>query len=92
MLAVYVDNFLGACIENSAGTLLDQTARATLHAIHNIFPPPSPTDPLGTKYPISEKKLLKGDARWDTIKEVLGYELDAVHRTIKLPNQKPRHF
>jgi hypothetical protein len=88
MSAVYVDDFLGACVESSDGTLLDRTARATLHGIHSIFPPPTPADPPDTKDPISEKKLLKGDARWDTIKEVLGYELDGVNRTIKLPDKK----
>lgn len=57
MSAVYVDDFLDACVENQAGTLLYQTARATLHAIHNIFPPPKPTDPPGTKDPISKRSF-----------------------------------
>jgi hypothetical protein len=88
MPAVYVDDFLVAAVENKAGTLLNQTARATLHAIHSVFPPPTAADPPGTKDPISEKKLGKGDARWATVKEILGYELDGIHRTIKLPDQK----
>jgi hypothetical protein len=88
MSTVYVDDFLGAFVENRDGTLLDLTARATLHAIHNIFPPPMPEDPPGTKDPISKKKLIKGDAQWATLKEVLGYKLDGVNRTIKLPDHK----
>jgi hypothetical protein len=65
-----------------------QTARATLHAIHSVFPPPTSTDTPGTKDPISEKKLTKGGTRWATTKEILGYELDGILHTIKLPDQK----
>jgi hypothetical protein len=88
MSAVYVDDFLLAAVQNAAQTLLQRTMRATLHAIHSIFRPPSASDPPGTKDPISEKKLLKGDARWDPIKEVLGYELNGRDRTVRLPAQK----
>jgi hypothetical protein len=88
MSAVYVDDFLVAAVEDRKGELLDRAARATLHAIHNVFPPPTADDAPGTKDPISVKKLLKGDAQWNTIKEVLGYELDGVARTIQLPQPK----
>jgi hypothetical protein len=88
MSAVYVDDHLMAAVENRAGTLLDQTARATLHAIHQVFQPPSATDMRGAKDPISEKKLLKGDGRWDTMKEILGYLLDGKARTIQLPSDR----
>ncbi len=85
MVAVYVDDFLSAAVENAEGTLLRDTARATLHAIHSVFPPPCETGDLSAKDPISEKKLEKGDARWATTKEVLGYIVDGVDRTIQLP-------
>jgi hypothetical protein len=85
MSAVYVDDFLGACVEDKKGKLLQRTARATLHAIHNVFPPPSVTGNPDAKDPISEKKMLKGDGRWDTQKEILGYLLDGIHRTVQLP-------
>jgi hypothetical protein len=88
MSAVYVDDFLLAAVESSDGLLLEKAARATLHAIHSVFPPPASTDPPGTKDPISVKKLDKGDARWDTTKEILGYELDGIHRTVRLPPAK----
>jgi hypothetical protein len=39
----------------------------------------------GAKDPISEKKLHKGDGRWDTMNEILGYMLDGIARTIQLP-------
>jgi hypothetical protein len=34
---------------------------------------------------VSEKKLRKGGARWDTTKEGLGYLLDGNARTVQLP-------
>jgi hypothetical protein len=88
MSAVYVDDFVLAAVQNKKGTLLTKTMRATLHAIHNIFPPPKASDPPGTKDPISEKKLAKGDARWDTVKEILGYKIDCLGRTVRLPDPK----
>jgi hypothetical protein len=92
MSAVYVDDFLLAAVEDGSGTLLQRTARVTLHAIHNVFPSPTATGTPDAKDPISEKKLAKGDARWDTTKEILGYLLDGVARTIRLPRIGQRRF
>jgi hypothetical protein len=85
MSAVYVDDFLLAIVEDASGTLLQRTARATLHAIHSVFPTPAAMGAPDAKDPILEKKLAKGDARWDTVKEVLGYWLDGRNRTVQLP-------
>jgi hypothetical protein len=63
MSAVYVDDFLLAAVEDESGTLLQRTARATLHAIHSVFPTPAATGTPDAKDPVSEKKLLKVDAR-----------------------------
>jgi hypothetical protein len=51
---------------------------------------PYADDPVGTKYLISEKKLKKGDAQWNTIKEVLGHELNCKNHTIQLPETKSK--
>jgi hypothetical protein len=88
MSAVNVDNFLQAAVEDRDGKLLECTGQATLHAIHNIVPAPTADNTPGTKDPISEKKLKKGDAQWDTIKEILGYELNDIDRMIQLPKEK----
>jgi hypothetical protein len=88
MSAVYVDDFLQAAVEDREGQLLEKAGRATLHAIHSIFPAPTADDAPGTKDPISEKKLKKGDAQWDPTKEILGYELNGKDRTIRLPQSK----
>jgi hypothetical protein len=85
MSAVYVDDYCLAAVEDATGTLLKRTARATLHAIHSVFPTPEATGTPDAKDPISEKKLAKGDARWNTQKEILGYRLNGIHRTIQLP-------
>jgi hypothetical protein len=45
-----------------------------MHAIHAVFPPPDVTGRHGGKDSISEKKLLKGDARFKTTEELLGFE------------------
>jgi hypothetical protein len=63
-------------------------ALATLLTIHISFLPPTTDDALGTKDLISEKKLKKGDIQWDTMKEVFGYKLNGVNRTIQLPKSK----
>jgi hypothetical protein len=49
-------------------------SRATMHAIHAIFPPPDVTGRVSSKDSISEKKLLKGDAQFKQKEELLGFE------------------
>jgi hypothetical protein len=85
---VYVDDHIMAAVEVSTGILLRRTARATLHAIHSVFTAPGEATMEGAKDPISEKKLHKGDGRWDTKKEILGYMLDGIARTIQLPKDR----
>jgi hypothetical protein len=85
MPSVYVDGFILAAVEDPSGELLQKTARATLHAIHSVFQPPSATGTLDAKDPILEKKLANRDARCDTKKEILGYWLNGVDHTIQLP-------
>jgi hypothetical protein len=45
-----------------------------MHAIHAVFPPPDVTGRTGGKDSISEKKLMKGDARFKITEELLGFE------------------
>ena len=85
---VYVDDHIMAAVEDEEGTLLRRTARATLHAIHSVFASPDAITMEGAKDPISEKKLLKGDGRWDTKKDILGYILDGIALTVQLPQDR----
>jgi hypothetical protein len=64
-IGVYVNDFILALVENEDRTLIRRVSRATLHAIHSIFPPPEISGHLGGKDPISMKKLAKGDARFE---------------------------
>jgi hypothetical protein len=84
MSAVYVDDFLLAAVQDATGKFLQRMARGTLHAIHSVFPTPKATGTIDTKDPISEKKLAKGDARWATLKEILGYWLDGIYHIVQL--------
>ena len=46
-------------------------------------------DQAGThNEPASVKKLLKGDATWDTLKVILGWLIDSINQTIQLPKHR----
>jgi hypothetical protein len=87
-IAVYVDDYILGVVENEDRTLIRRVSRATLHAIHSIFPPPDVSGHVGGKDPISRKKLEKGDARFDVEKEILGFLLNGVDRTVRLSEAK----
>jgi hypothetical protein len=55
--AVYVEDFLGAAVENSNGTLVTQTARATLQAFSRLQ---LPQILRGQKTPFPKRSLPKG--------------------------------
>ena len=82
MTSVFVDDFILAAVEDQSGTMLINTARAALHSIHGVFPPPSVSGHKGGKDSVSEKKLIKGDARWAASKEILGFLLNGKTRTV----------
>jgi hypothetical protein len=86
--AVFVDDYILAAVEDTAGELLQRTARAALHSIYGIFPPPSRSGHIGGKDPISQKKLEKDDARCAHEKEVLGFLFDGQRRTVRLSTAK----
>ena len=86
LIEVFMDDFIAAT--NSVDTdHLRHTARAMLHAIHSVFQPPDVTGhPGGDTVPI--KKILKGEGKWEHLKEVLGWMIDGVNYTIYLPKKK----
>jgi hypothetical protein len=80
---VYVDDFLGLC----QGDRRERTRvrRALLYAIDQVLAPlDSHLHPQHNE-PASVKKMLKGDACWDTTKVMLGWLIDTVNKTITLP-------
>ena len=83
---VYVDDFIGGT-NNLEATHLAHLARAILHGIHSIFPPPSITGHQGED-PISIKKLSSGEGKWSFEKEILGWTIDGKNFTIFLEKSK----
>ncbi len=86
LFEVFVDDFIAAT-NNSSATHLRNIARTMLHAIHSVFPPPEVTGHPGGDS-ISVKKILKGEGQWNTEQELLGWIIDGVHYTIRLPDEK----
>ena len=92
---VYVDDFLSGLAgdplrpERLAQQLW--VARAALHGIHAIFPPPDVIDHPGGKDSVSLKKLQRGDARFKLTEVLLGFVFSGSsgpQRTIAVPREK----
>ena len=60
--------------------------RCMLHAINTVFPPPHVTNSV-MRPAISPKKL-EEEGAWEVRKIILGWLLDGIERTIRLPPQK----
>ena len=95
LLRVFVDDFLGAVGLPPGCTMADEVlrwvTRGTMHGIHAVFPPTDVTGHTGGKDSISEKKLKKGDATWETGKTMLGLYIQGApgaDRTVGLPPEK----
>ena len=84
LIEVYMDDFIAAAQAKSPEEL-KHIGRAMLHAIHDVFPEGlhSPDD-----QPVSIKKVLKGEARWSALKEILGWIFDGETKSIRLPEDK----
>ena len=74
VMEVYVDDFC-TMVQMSNKNMLTHVSRSLLHAIHDVFPPPSVTGHSGGD-PVSEKKLLKKEGEWDVRKEIIGWVFD----------------
>jgi hypothetical protein len=55
-----------------------------MHGIHDVFPP----DENDSNNPISEKKLKKGEGRYETRKTLLGFDFDGKAKTMWLEDTK----
>jgi hypothetical protein len=85
LLEVYIDDFIGM-IQATDKTELLRFTRCILKGINDLFPPPSVSG-SNTGPPISPKKL-EEEGPWETRKEILGWVLDGIARTIQLPTKK----
>ncbi len=73
-------------VQTTDEATLQQLTRCILKGITDIFPPPSVTN-SNMGHPISAKKLAE-DGPWEARKEILGWILDGIARTIQLPSKK----
>ena len=91
----YGDVFVDDEILLAQGTppQLHRFKRQALHINDWIFHANDLHDnPTVRKEPISESKLLKGDACWSTTKVILGWTLDTLRGTIELPAHRKLHL
>jgi hypothetical protein len=95
LLRVFVDDFIlgiaGAPDRDSRNAETMWVARATLHGIHSIFPPPNITDHVDGHDRISLKKLVALDGRFQMEKLILGFAFHGdpgSQRTVGLSAEK----
>ena len=85
LLEVYIDDFIGL-IQCKNEAQLRRFSRNILNAIYNTFPPPKVTgSEMGP--PVSKTKL-ELEGKWELRKEILGWLIDGLNRTIELPPNK----
>jgi hypothetical protein len=83
-----VDDYILGVISDLEHNLVRRVARAVLYGIHSIFPPPYNTGQEGGKDPISEKKLVKRDAKFLKGKIILSFLFNGTNWTVQLPTDK----
>ncbi len=83
MVEVYVDDLMSLVIPVTREQHR-HFANAIMHGIHNLFPP----DEDDSNDPISEKKLKKGEGRYETRKTLLGFDFDGKAKTMWLKDAK----
>jgi hypothetical protein len=86
---VFVDDFLNLVQGNEKRQR--HVTRVLLHTLDEVLQPADPSIPA-QKEPASLKKLGKGDGVWETRKTMLGWILDTIRRTIKLPHHRAQRL
>jgi len=81
---VYMDDFPNIAQGNHHR--LCMVRHILMHTIDEAFQLPSASEATLYKEPISVKKMLQGDASWETTKVVLGWLIDTIRQTIQLPS------
>jgi hypothetical protein len=94
----FVDDFMNGLAGEPSRSSRHQEqlwfSRATMHAIHAVFPPPDVTGCTG-KDSVSEKKLAKGDATFKVTEELLGFEFcgaTGTGRTVGMRKEKQEKY
>jgi len=79
----YVDDFCNLVQGNRRRRRM--VRRILMHTLDEIFRPLSPTDGPHHKEPMSVKKLEQGNGAWQTRKILLGWLINSIRHTLKLP-------
>ena len=82
---VFMDNFIAM---GQTQNTCPRVRKVLMEAIDQVFRPLDALDDPYCTESISVKKLRKGDCSWDTCKTVLGWIIDTVQMTIKLPKHR----
>jgi hypothetical protein len=80
---VYVDDFIG--MVQGSRCRRHHVKRILLHSLDKVFCKLEDMDDPRRQEPVLIKKMLKGDAAWETQKTALGWMIDTVRMTIELP-------
>ena len=86
LLEVFIDDFISAT-NNTTSKHLSHLAKAILHGIHSIFPPPHITKHKGED-PISIKKLQQNKGLFEYSKEILGWIINGQTYTLQICPKK----
>ena len=85
----YVDILVDEFISLEQDQHLWRVRQTLLHTVNHVFCPLGNSDSSFCREPVSLKKLRKGYCIWDTVKLVLGWNIDTTNLTIHLP---PHHI
>ena len=83
---IYVDDFCGL-VQGDTETRR-MVKRILFQNLDKVFRPLDSDDTPYRQEPASLKKLKKGDARWTTVKVILGWLLDTINKTLTLPEHR----
>jgi hypothetical protein len=79
-------------MELKDGTHIPMVRQESIHGIHSFFPQPDITGHSVGKEPILAKKLAQGDGDFTSSKEMIGFTLDGIKRTGRLPLEKAAKY
>ena len=88
-IEVFVDDFMAMCQDVPR---IEHLTRSILHGVEEVFPGPDFTGHVTGKESLSEKKIRQGDADWTVTKELLGWLVDGLARTIELTPDKAKRY
>ena len=85
----YIDDLISVVVAKD--NWVDKAQNAAPLAIHSVFRPTDPSDPLPRADAISERKL-KGEGTPDEVKTILGWDIDTRLFRIHLPKLKAKEW